>query len=385
MICSFVPIRIGSKSIPEKNIKLICGKPLVYWILKALQTSSLVDKIIVASDSDVLNEVVNGFEFTKVEIYRRLEKNSRENSSTESVMLEYLEQCDLNDSDIFMLNQATSPLTKTEDIDSAILKYKGDNYDSLLSCSRLKRFIWDENSNNSLNYDYKNRPLRQQFDGLMMENGAIYINKVKSIKENQNRLSGIIGIYEMEEYQAIEIDEEYDWIIAEKLCERYLKKEKNRDIKLFASDIDGVLTDGGMYLSSEGEEMKKFNTRDGMGFKLLRDRNVYTALLTSEKTSITKKRAKKLNIDFLGEGLFGEEKANYLKDLAKSIGIGLDQVCYIGDDINCLNVLKIVGIKACPSDAVREVKNVSGILKMSNKGGEGAVREMIDYLIDSRI
>ena len=219
----------------------------------------------------------------------------------------------------------------------------------------------------------------------MMENGAIYINKVKSIKENQNRLSGIIGIYEMEEYQAIEIDEEYDWIIAEKLCERYLKKEKNRDIKLFASDIDGVLTDGGMYLSSEGEEMKKFNTRDGMGFKLLRDRNVYTALLTSEKTSITKKRAKKLNIDFLGEGLFGEEKANYLKDLAKSIGIGLDQVCYIGDDINCLNVLKIVGIKACPSDAVREVKNVSGILKMSNKGGEGAVREMIDYLIDSRI
>jgi N-acylneuraminate cytidylyltransferase len=119
---------------------------------------------------------------------------------------------------------------------------------------RTKRFFWNENGT-PINYDYKNRPRRQDFDGMLMENGAFYISSIGNIKKYKNRLSGKIAIYEMPEYTAIEIDEEDDWIIAEKLMQKYIlqPKKSSKKIKLFLSDVDGTLTDAGMYYGNNGE------------------------------------------------------------------------------------------------------------------------------------
>lgn len=108
-----------------------------------------------------------------------------------------------------------------------------------------------------------------------MENGALYINSVRNIVSLRNRLSGKIGLYVMPEYTATEIDEPDDWIILEHLMQRHmLSRSANgkKKIKLFLSDVDGVLTDGGMYYSEKGDELKKFNTRDGMAFRLLHEK-----------------------------------------------------------------------------------------------------------------
>jgi N-acylneuraminate cytidylyltransferase len=197
-VIGFVPIRSGSKSIKDKNIKIFYGKPLIYWVLEALQKSKKINKVVVAADSGKYKKIISEFDFSKVEIYDRLPENATDTATTESVMLEYINYAKLNHDDIFILVQATSPFTTKHDFDNAITEHLNSGKDSMLSCVKTKRFFWNSDGT-PLNYDYKNRPRRQDFDGLFMENGAFYINSVANILQYQNRLSGQIGIYEMPE------------------------------------------------------------------------------------------------------------------------------------------------------------------------------------------
>lgn len=223
MKIALIPARGGSKSIPLKNIKLFFGKPLIYWNLLALQNST-VDKVYVATDSLQIKETVLAFNFSKVFIYDRDPQNAQDTSSTESVMIEFIEKQKLPTECYLFLVQLTSPLTRKKDFDNAFNQLIETKSDSLLTAVLSKRFFWSKNKNNysqPINYNYENRPRRQDFDGFYMENGAFYINSVKNILEYKNRLSGNITVYEMPEYMGIEIDENVDWIIAEKLMETY--------------------------------------------------------------------------------------------------------------------------------------------------------------------
>lgn len=224
---AFIPVRGGSKSIPLKNIKLLAGKPLVYWTAKAANDAKCIDEVIIATDSKEIKLAVESLGLQKVSIYDRDPKNAQDASSTESVMLEYINNQKLLDEDYFFLIQATSPLLESKHIDGMYNQLLTQKADSVLSCVRNKRFFWSEDGK-SLNYNYRSRPRRQDFVGLMMENGACYINSVRNIKKDQNRLSGKIAVYEMPEYTAVEIDEPDDFLIIEKLMEKYhiLKETK---------------------------------------------------------------------------------------------------------------------------------------------------------------
>lgn len=220
----FVPLRGGSKSIPLKNIKILNGKPLCYWILHAFN-NSILDIIYVATDSQEIKNVVNGFNFAKVEVYDRDPINAQDTSSSESVMLEFLNKNPQNPQSLFILGQATSVFITTDDINDGLnTLISNPNYDSLLSGVTTKRFFWNYENNQAINYNYKARPRRQDFKGYFMENGAFYINRVKNILENKNRLSGNIYLYPMDEISALEIDEPIDWKIAEILMQN---KQKN--------------------------------------------------------------------------------------------------------------------------------------------------------------
>lgn len=380
---AFIPVRGGSKSIPLKNIKLFCGKPLVCWNIEALENCYAVDEVIVATDSPKIEEVVTARRYKKTKIYHRSAENACDTASTESVMLEYINYAHLADDDIFMLVQATSPLTESIHFSEALAMYAKDEYDSIITCVRNYRFFWNADGS-SMNYDYKNRPRRQNFNGMLMENGAFYINTVKNVANYGNRLSGKIGIYEMPDYTATEIDEPDDWIVLENLMRKHVlnknKTEKNQ-IKLFLCDVDGTLTDGGMYYSEKGDELKKFNTRDGMGFQLLREAGIKTAIITSEVTSLVKRRAQKLKVDYLEQGKYAGGKLTIAQSLCDKLGISLDEVAYIGDDINCYDLLSSVGVKACPLDACEKVKAIFGIEVLKRQGGQGCVREFIENIL----
>ena len=384
MNIAFIPARGGSKSIPLKNIKIFCGRPLIHWNLLALQNSKSIDRIIVATDSAEIKTVVDALLFNKVEVYDRDAVNATDTASTESVMLEFLDKHPLMDEDLFFLVQATSPFTQSEDFDRALQEMKRQHADSLLTCIRSKRFFWGNNGV-PLNYDYMHRPRRQNFQGLLMENGAFYINSVGNIKKFQNRLSGKIAVYVMPDFTSIEIDEVDDWFIAETLMFRHVLKTNKKAIKLLLTDVDGTLTDAGMYYGSCGEELKKFNTHDGKGFELLRDAGIKIGILTGEATPIVEKRAKKLNVDFFYQSVSAEGKLKAAQEICSQENITLEEVAYVGDDVNCQLLLSRVGLPACPANAVDAVKNIPGILLLSKRGGEGAVREFCDYIATNNI
>lgn len=379
---AFIPVRGGSKSIPLKNIKPFCGKPLVYWVIKAAVDSEKFSEIIIATDDDRIVQVVNSLGFdNNVSVYIRDKENAQDDSSTESVMIEYIKSKSILLETTFALIQATSPLLTGSDLIKGFTVF--NDHDSVLSCVRSKRFFWSEKGE-ALNYNFRCRPRRQDFDGLLMENGAFYINSVSNILKNKNRLSGSIGISEMAEFTAVEIDEEEDWLVAESLMNKFILKPKEapkKNIKLFVTDVDGVLTDAGMYYSESGDELKKFNTHDGMAFQLLREQGIKTAIITSENTLIVANRAKKLKVDFLYQGKKHGGKLNAVLDICSKEKIHISEVAYIGDDINCFELLSEVGLAACPIDAVAKIKQIPNIIVLEKKGGEGVVREFYNELI----
>lgn len=154
-------------------------------------------------------------------------------------------------------------------------------------------------------------------------------------------------------------------------------RKRARRVQIFLTDCDGCLTDGGMYYTEKGDELKKFNTKDGMAFKLLQSRGILTGIVTGENVELNRRRAEKMNMDIFLPGV--DDKLSAILDVCRNRGITLDSVLYVGDDLNDLNVVKKVGISCCPFDATREIKKNVDYVSYKN-GGNGLIREIFDAL-----
>jgi YrbI family 3-deoxy-D-manno-octulosonate 8-phosphate phosphatase len=141
------------------------------------------------------------------------------------------------------------------------------------------------------------------------------------------------------------------------------------------------MTNGGMYYSADGDSMKRFHVHDGMGLQLLKAKGVKVGIITSEDNQIVRKRFEKLRLDFLVQGKRNEGKLAAAKSICDDMGIDLSEVAYIGDDINCRELLQHVGLAACPADAMDVIKSIPGIVLLKKKGGEGCVREFVELII----
>ncbi|MFI5172636.1 MAG: KdsC family phosphatase [Chitinophagales bacterium] len=146
-------------------------------------------------------------------------------------------------------------------------------------------------------------------------------------------------------------------------------------------DVDGVMTDAGMYYTESGDEFKKFNTHDGMAMNLLRETGIKTGILTTENTKIVERRAKKLKIDYVYQDVGFGGKLKAALEICKKENMTMDQVAYIGDDINCIELLMAVGIAACPANSTKKVKEIPGIIQLTKSGGDGAVREFVEMIL----
>ena len=152
-----------------------------------------------------------------------------------------------------------------------------------------------------------------------------------------------------------------------------------KSIKLLAMDVDGTLTDGGIYMGEFGELMKRFNVKDGYGIhNILKLHGIMPVIITGRSSQILKNRCEELEIFEVIQG--SHDKVSALKDIAKKYDVDMECVAYIGDDCNDLEVMKIVGLRGCPADAVREIKEVSNFIS-SFPGGHGAVREFIEWIV----
>lgn len=148
--------------------------------------------------------------------------------------------------------------------------------------------------------------------------------------------------------------------------------------KLILTDIDGVWTDGGMYYDQEGMELKRFHTYDSAGVLFAHHLGIPVGILTGENTNIVKRRADKLKIDYLFLGC--KDKVTVTKELCSQLGITMEDVAYIGDDLNDMKLLKLVGWAGVPSSAPVYVQKLANV-KLCKKGGEGVFREFVETII----
>lgn len=152
-------------------------------------------------------------------------------------------------------------------------------------------------------------------------------------------------------------------------------------LKYFILDVDGTLTDSGIYYDDHGNELKRFSTRDGESIKLARSVGIKIIVITGRKSGATERRVNELKIDFCEQGILN--KYDYLSEFLTCNNINKDMVGYIGDDINDLKAMSLVGFVGCPADSCREVKDIANYIS-TKKGGEGAVRDVIEHVLRLR-
>ncbi len=375
----FIPLRKNSKGIPGKNKKKLLGRPLFTWVLTEALFSKLDQVYVFTDDDEILAYIDAHFKWSsKVVGIKRSAENASDTASTEAAILEF---CDTNniDFDIFFLLQATSPLTRRTDIDTALQKLVNTPLDAIVSVVKTHRFTWSAKGEPQ-NYDIFKRPRRQDFDGLLIENGAVYGTTREALLSSKNRLSGKIGVLEMEEDTLVEIDSETDWnIIEQVLISKFKAGKAAQRIDYLILDVDGVFTNGTVQFSKDGEFSKTFDMRDGMGLEILRENGVQIMVMTSENSNVVKTRMAKLKLTDTFLGI--KDKYSFLEKLCEERNLSTKQMAYIGDDMNDLSNLLRVGWSFCPANATKNILFHSDVV-LNHASSAGAIREASEFIMN---
>lgn len=220
---AFVPVRKGSKGIAGKNTRLLCGKPLLCWILDTLVQSSLFDEVWLATDCGETEKITIGRYGEEVKIYRRSDNSATDKSSVMKVIKEFISWREPADSDWFCLFQTTSPFTTSGNMKRMLDMADSGIYDSIVSCVRLKKFRWSDTTT-PLDYSFVDKPRRQDYKGFLVESGSFYSAPIRTVLSEPYILSGKVGIVEVNSALAIDIDEPRDWVEAEYIAANLVLK-----------------------------------------------------------------------------------------------------------------------------------------------------------------
>jgi N-acylneuraminate cytidylyltransferase len=380
--------RGGSKSIPNKNLLDFAGKPLLAWSILQAQEAETVSEIYVSSDSDAILEVAIKYGARPI---RRPDELSTDIATSESALLHALDTIvseQGNDPDIVIFLQATSPLREPSDIDGAVAAFKLQGADSLFTDAVLDDFcVWHEEDGvlKGKTFDPFNRGRRQDRKPLYLENGSIYVFTPNLLRETGNRLGWKIARFTMVYWKSFEIDS----LETFELCEYYFRKHLltfwlKREAKstvfkpdLLVYDFDGVMTDNRVLVFQDGSEGILANRADGWGINQLRHAGFRQIILSTETNPVVSARAKKLGLEVL-QGVC--DKPRNLTAYCQSHGIALERVLYVGNDVNDLQVMGLVGYAVVPADAHPLVQAIAKHVTRA-RGGEGVIKELAEMLL----
>lgn len=223
-VVAIIPARGGSKGVPNKNLRLLAGKPLVYWTIEAARRSSCVDRVVVSTDSPEIAHVSKQYGAEPIMRPRELAEDWSPSEDALVHALNVMGNVDQLEAVVFL--QATSPLRTHVHIDEAFSLFRERQADSLLAVYQSHVFLWEEREGEAfpLYFDYLHRPMRQAMTGQFRENGALYIFKPSVLIEGGNRLGGKIVLYRMPEAVSLDIDNEMDIQLAELMLRRRLEE-----------------------------------------------------------------------------------------------------------------------------------------------------------------
>jgi YrbI family 3-deoxy-D-manno-octulosonate 8-phosphate phosphatase len=384
-IVAIIPARGGSKGIPQKNVRLIAGVPLLaHSIVQALRTPA-VNRVVVSTDDSAIAEVARKW---GADVIARPTAISEDKSPSESALLhalDHLRDTESYEPSLVVFLQATSPLRQPDDIQNSIHTLIGEQADSLFSACTVHGFVWraDADGLTSVNYDYRTRPRRQDMAEHYIENGSIYVFKPWVLRHLNNRLGGKIAIYTMRHLDSFQVDEPMDLELVETVFSIQREWGKTPDlngIKLLGLDFDGVMTDNRVLVNQDGRESVLCDRSDGWGLARLKEAGIEVVVISTEANSVVAARCRKLRIDCICSC---EDKLSALQTVSLQRSLDSSEIAFVGNDVNDLECLRWVGCPIAVADASDEVKAAARLVT-TKFGGRGAVREVSDWLISQR-
>jgi len=381
-VYAIILARSGSKGIKNKNLQIISDKSLLEFSINAALHSSNVDNVFVSSDS---NDYLKLAKVAGAIPVSRPSKLSDDTASSEEAILHVLDSIKKSDfempkSIIFM--QCTSPFTTSLDLDEAYDKFIEEGLDSLFSAIHFHGFLWNAESLNGINHDESLvRKRRQDIDSEILENGAFYIFKTNFFISEKNRFLGKKGYYLQEKIKGFEIDDNIDLEINRFIHKKFIlyKNKISIDrIKLIVSDFDGVFTNNTLSTDKNGNESVVTSKADSLALTIFKKNfpNIPIIVLTSEQNISVKKRCEKLKIECFQAK---QDKKYFLKKYLLDNDISKENVVYIGNDKNDISCLKYVGYPIVVNDCDSTIID-SSYLILNSKGGEGAIKELLNTL-----
>jgi N-acylneuraminate cytidylyltransferase len=380
--------RKESKALPGKNIRTFAGKPLLAWSILQALGSKRVSKVSVSSDCKEILQVAKSY---GAETILRPAGLSRDRATSESGWnhaIQQLTQISKKPPTVVVALQATSPLRESSDIDDAIERFEKDKADSLFSNAALHGLcVWSDEGGalKRRTYDSLPKGRGQNQRPFLLENGSIYIFKTGLLQRARNRLSEKISCFTMPSWKSFKIDDVVTFEICETLFLKKLIKRENKSLKyipeLIVYDFDGVMTDNRAILMEDGNEGVWVNRSDGWGVQQLKKAGYLQVILSTEKNPVVTARAKKLQIEVI-QG--SSDKAKCLKNYCQKKHIKLNKVLFVGNDINDLGAMKIVGFSVAPANAHPEVLQIASFVTRA-KGGDGVLREISESVLKNKI
>lgn len=381
MRLAIIPARGRSKRIPRKNLLPLAGVPLVAHSIRHARAATLVDEVIVSTDDPEIADVARA-EGALVVV--RPPELADDMATSESALLHVLDDRRAGgrtDPDLVVFLQCTSPVRTSADVDVAIFTLEHQSADSLLSVAETKRFVWRDGRTGPkpVNYDYKARRREQDFAPHFEENGSIYLFQPWVLRRENNRLGGRIALFTMDYWSRFQIDSPEDL----ELCEWILGRRKAADVQwpsalqLVVFDFDGVMTDGRVIVDEHGGEAVVCSRRDGFGLERLREAGVSIVVVSKERNPVVAARCRKLQV-LLAQGI--DDKLAFLTRYLTEKGILPSAVAYVGDDVNDLACLQLVGLPVVVADAHPAARRAAALV-LESAGGFGAVREFCDLVL----
>ena len=372
-----IPARSGSKGIPEKNIQTVNGISLIERAIKTALKSK-VDIIIVSTNDNQIKEVAKKY---NVLIHNRSEKNSDDSSSTESVILEVIEEFE-NEWTIestIGFYQVTSAFLKSETIDKCFeLSEKGF---SAFSAVDFHGFVWEKGTSWSpVNHPQEFRPRRQELNQKVKETGAIYTFPLTNFKKRKYRFCSTVIPVIVEPITSLEIDNLDDLRLSNLIASQFeiLNNQMifSKVPRIIFTDFDGCLTNDKVKVNKFGKESVIVNRKDGLAIKRLSKLGIKVVIATSESNKVVQVRANKMNVEVM-MGL--ENKAESISKYLSIKQLSWMDVWYVGNDVNDLEAMQKVALSLCPLDASIEVFKIADVV-LGKRGGEGVLAEIASRL-----
>lgn len=377
---AIIPARGGSKGVPRKNLQRVGGVPLVQRAIQAARSAEGIDLVVVSTDDA---EIAAVSEAAGARVVHRPAELAGDTASSETAILHALDALEREDvtPEIVAFVQATSPFIQSEALAAAVADIRADRADSVFSAFETYGFLWrrgDDGEAIAINHDASHRPRRQDREPHHLESGAFYVFRADGFRASRHRFFGRIRIAEVPEWTAIEIDDEQQLGIARSLAARQ-EQPHPIPVRAVVTDFDGVHTDDTAIIDVDGREQVRVSREDGMGVALLRRAGVPMLILSTEVNPVVRARAEKLRVPVL-HGIADKESA--LRDWAEQTGVALDDIAYLGNDVNDLPAMRIVGWPIAVANAHPQVLEQARVV-LSRAGGQGAVRELVERVLSS--